>query len=123
QACAKHYYSFKGVDGKKTAVIELKFLRKIDADGCVAIERLLNRETLTNDQAINFMRFAAAQMIRVESYFHRLDALLTPVLQESAGRMFKHDEEFKKRVTQRLRNIGASEKDIEGLFASLSRGE
>lgn len=63
QASEKHFYSFEGGDGKKTTVIELKFLRKIDAGGCIAIQRLLNRDTLTTDQAINFMRFAAAQMI------------------------------------------------------------
>lgn len=123
QASGKDFYSFKGRDGAKTAVIELEFLRKIDADGCVAIQRLLDRETLTNEQAINFMRFAAAQMIRVESYFQRLDAALTPIFQESAERIFKYDEEFKKGVTQDMRNAGASEKDIERLFTGLNRGE
>lgn len=123
QASGKHFYTFTGRDGAKTTVIELKFLRKIDADGCVAIQRLLDRETLTTEQAIDFMCFAAAQMIRVESYFQRLDATLTPLLQESAKRMFKYDEDFKKDVTQSLRDEGASEKDIEGLFASLRRGE
>jgi hypothetical protein len=123
QASGKHFYTFNGRDGAKTTVIELKFLRKIDADGCIAIQRLLDRETLTTEQAIDFMRFAAAQMIRVESYFQRLDAMLTPLLQESAKRMFKYDEEFKKRVTQDMRNKGASENDIERLFVGLSRGE
>ena len=123
QANGKHFYSFKGIDGKKTAIIELKFLRKIDADGFVAIQRLLNGETLTNEQAVNFTRFTAAQMIRVESYFQRLDAVLTPVLQESANRMFKHDEEFKKRVAQALRKKGTSQQNIEAIMASLSEGK
>jgi hypothetical protein len=123
QASGKHFYSIKGVDGKKTAVIELKFLRKIDADGCAAIQCLLNRETLTTQQAINFMRFAAAQMIRVESYFQRLDAMLTPLLQESANRMFKYDEEFKKRVTRSLRKKGIPQQKIAAVMASLSQGK
>ena len=123
QASGKHFYSFKGRDGAKTTVIELKFLRKIDADGCVAIQRLLDRETLTTEQAIDFMRFAAAQMIRVESYFQRLDATLTPLLQESAKRMFKYDEKFKQNVSPRLRDIGTSEKDIKELFENLRRVE
>jgi hypothetical protein len=123
QASGRHFYSFEGADGKKTAVIELKFLRKIDADGCVAIQRLLNRETLTTEQAINFMRFAAAQMIRVESHFQRLDAMLTPLLQESANRMFKYDEEFKKRVTRSARQKGIPQQEIEAVMASLSQGK
>src|SRR5437660_12817663 len=44
QARGKHFYSFKGRDGLDSTTIELKFLRKIDNDGCVAIERLLHRE-------------------------------------------------------------------------------
>jgi Protein of unknown function (DUF4238) len=123
QASEKHFYSFKGGDGKKTTVIELKFLRKIDAGGCIAIQRLLNRETLTTDQAINFMRFAAAQMIRVESHFQRLHAMLTPLLRESANRMFKYDEEFKKRVTQRLLAKGIPQEEIEALMARLAEGK
>jgi hypothetical protein len=122
QASGKHFYSFKGADGKQTAVIELKFLRKIDADGCVAIQRLLNREELTTEQAINFMRFAAAQMIRVESHFQRLDAMLTPLLQESANRMFKYDEEFKKRVRRSARKKGIPEEEFEAFMASFSEG-
>ncbi len=123
QASGKHFYSFKGVDGKKTAVIELKFLRKIDADGCVAIQRLLNRETLTTEQAINFMRFAAAQMIRVESYFQRLDAMLTPLLQESADRMFKYDKDFRKRLTEALRKKDIPRQEIEAFIASLRQSK
>src|SRR6266478_141696 len=123
QASGKDFYSFKGVDGKKTAVIELKFLRKIDADGCVAIQRLLNREKLTTEQAINFMRFAAAQMIRVESYFQRLDAMLTPMFQESADRMFKYDKEFTRGLTERLREKGTPQQDIDALMSSLRQGK
>ena len=123
QASGKHFYSFKGRDGTKTTVIELKFLGPIDKAGCIAIERLFRRETLTDEQWIDFMRFASAQMIRVESYFQRLDASLTPLLDESARRMFKYDPEFKKRLTKDLRDSGTSEKDIEGLLASLARGE
>ena len=123
QASGKHFYSFKGVDGKKTPVIELKFLRKIDADGYVAIQRLLNGETLTTEQTINFMRFAAAQMIRVESYFQRLDAMLTPVFQESADRMFKYHEKFKKRVTRSARKKGIPQEEIEAFMASFSEGK
>jgi hypothetical protein len=51
QARGTHFYSFKGDDGNRTAIIELKFLRKIDADGCIAIQRILNRETLTSEQS------------------------------------------------------------------------
>jgi hypothetical protein len=123
QASGKDFYSFKGKDGTKTAVIELEFLRKIDAAGFTAIERLLRRETLAAEQWIDFMRFAAAQMIRVEAYFQRLSDLLTPVLQESAERMFKYSEEFKKRVAQRLRRTSTPEEKIEKLLAILSRGE
>jgi hypothetical protein len=123
QASGKDFYSFKGIDGKKTAVIELKFLRKIDADGCVAIQRLLNRETLPTEQARNFMLFAASQMIRVESYFQRLDAMLTPLLQESANRMFKYDEEFKKDVIQSARKEGIPQEEIEAFMASFSEGK
>jgi hypothetical protein len=123
QASGKDYYSFKGKDGTKTTVIELKFLRPIDAAGFAAIERLLRRETLTAEQWVDFMRFAAAQMIRVEAYFQRLSNLFTPLLQESAERMFKYSEEFKSRITQRLRQISTPEETIKELLASLSRGE
>jgi hypothetical protein len=123
QASEKHFYSFKGANGKKTAVIELKFLGKIDAAGYGAIESLLNRENLTTEQALDFMRFAAAQMIRVGAHFQRLYTMLTPLLQESANRMFKYDEQFKKRVTQRLRATGTSEEKIEAIMASLAQGK
>ncbi len=124
RASGKHFYSFKGRSGVvDSATIELKFLGKIDNDGSVAIQRLLRRERLTGEQISNFMRFAAAQMIRVESYFRRLDGMLTALLQESAMRMFKHSEVFKARVTQRLRDKAMDEHKIEEFMASLRRGE
>jgi len=122
-ASGKHFYSFKKIDGKKTAVIELKFLRKIDAYGFVAVQRILNYEVLTNEETVNFMRFAAAQMIRVESYFQRLAAMLTPILQESANRMFKYDEKFKKRVTQRLLDKGMPQQQVEEFMGNLAEGK
>src|SRR6476469_7337223 len=48
QASGKDFYSFKGIDGKKTAIIELKVLRKIDADGCVAIETSIDPRNADN---------------------------------------------------------------------------
>src|SRR6266566_9523020 len=66
QACARHFYSFKAKDGTGTTIIELKFLRPIDANGYKAIQRLVNRETLPAENMISFARSAAAQMIRVE---------------------------------------------------------
>jgi hypothetical protein len=98
---ARHFYSFKAKEGTRTTVMELKFSRPIDANGYAAIERLLNRAELTAEDMINFARFAAAQMIRVESHFDRLDVLLTAMLEESVKRMFKHHKEFKDRVTTR----------------------
>jgi hypothetical protein len=55
-------------------------------------------------------------MIRVESYFQRLDAMLTPMFQESANRMFKYDEQFKKRVMQRLRATSTPQEKIEAIM-------
>jgi hypothetical protein len=122
QARGKHFYSFKAKDGTTTTVIELKFLGPIDGDGHVAIERLLHREILTADQMISFARFAAAQMIRVEPHFQRLDVFLAALLDESAKRMFKHHKEFKDRVTRRLRDKFGDDK-IEEFTAMLERGE
>jgi hypothetical protein len=122
QARGKHFYSFKGRNGLDSGTIELKFLREIDRDGSVAIERLLRREKLTAEQGCAFMRFAAAQMIRVESYFQRIEEMLTPILEESAKRMFKHHKEFKDRVTRRLRGKIGKE-GLDQFVASLERGE
>jgi hypothetical protein len=122
QARGKHFYSFKDCTGMKNTKIE-KFLSQVDYAGSIAIESLLRKERLTTDRALDFMQFAAAQMLRVETYFQRLEACLSPLLQESAKRMSKYDPEFKSRVTERLKEIGASETDIKGLFASLARGE
>lgn len=122
QASGKHFYSFKGRNGLDSATIELKFLRKIDGDGSVAIERLLRREKLTAEWGYAFMRFAAAQMIRIESYFQRIEGMLTPILEESAKRMFKHHKEFRDRVTRRLRGM-IGEKALDQFVASLERGK
>ena len=84
RASGEHFYSFKGRDGMLDSDDRTEVLGKIDNDGSVAIQRLLRREKLSGVQGSNFMCFAAAQMIRVESYFQRL-GMLTPLLQESAS--------------------------------------
>jgi hypothetical protein len=125
QACAEHFYSYKsqksGAIDSKT--IEQNFMSKIDNAGSLAIESLLRRERLTDERGIDFMRFAAAQMIRVETYFQRLEAMMSPIMQEMAERMAKYDEEFRNGLTQDLRKIGKDEKEIEEFIASLERGE
>jgi hypothetical protein len=122
QARGKHFYSFNGRNGLDSGTIELKFLREIDRNRSVAIERLLRREKFTPEQDGAFMRFAAAQMIRVESYFQRIEEMLTPILEESAKLTFRHRKEFKDRVTRRLLGkIG--EKALDQFVASLERGE
>jgi hypothetical protein len=123
QANEKHFYSFRTHKGLDNKTIEVDFLSKIDGVGSLAIERVLNREPLTQEQAIDFMRFAACQMIRVKTYFQRLDAWLSPILQESAERMAKHDEDFKTGLADDLRKDGVAQADIAGLLASLERGE
>ena len=122
QARKRYFYSFKDRNGVRNPAVE-RFLSQIDGDGKTAIQSLLQQERLTDERALHFMRFAAAQLLRVETYFQRLEQHLSPILQETANRMFKHDPEFKEHVTKELREMGASETDIEGLFASLERGE
>src|SRR5438270_664134 len=70
-----------------------------------------------------FMRCAAAQMMRGESHFQRHDAMLTPMSQESANRMFKYDEKFKKRVRRSARKKGIPEEHIEAFMASFNEGK
>jgi hypothetical protein len=123
QARGKHFYSFLARDGSRNnTTIEVEIFGKIDSNGCAAIQRLLNREEVTNDQGVDFARFAAAQMIRVESYFQRLEQALSPILEESAKRMFAHYKEFKDRVTVRLREK-FSDEQIDEFVAGLARGE
>jgi Protein of unknown function (DUF4238) len=117
QASAKHFYSFKGRSGLDSATIEL-ILSRIDQEGSVAIERLLRREKLTGEEGCAFMRFAAAQMIRVDSYFQRIEGMLTPILQESAKRVFKHDEQFRNRLREEI-----GEKALDQFVAKLERGD
>lgn len=123
QARDKHFYSFLGGDGQKdSATIEREVFGKIDGSGSAVIERMLKRERLSSDQWNDFVNFAAAQMIRGPSHFQRLIDAFSPILEESAKRMFAHFKEFKDRVTERLRAKMSDEK-IDDFLASLERGE
>jgi hypothetical protein len=101
----------------------LGFLGKIDNDGSVAIAKLLRREYLTTQQARDFMRFAAAQMLRVDAYFQRTEAVFSPMFQEMAERAVRHDAAFREALIRDFREIGTSPEEVEKLMASLERGE
>lgn len=122
QASENHFYSFESSKGLDNKTIEAA-LSKIDGAGSTAIESVLRREQLTEDTAIDFMRFAACQMIRVKTHFQRLDALLSPILQESAERLAKHEAEFKTGLAARLRERGGGQAEIADFMSSIDRGE
>jgi hypothetical protein len=122
QACEKHFYSIIDKSGTRNPVIETKFLKHIDSKGKRAVDELLSQKRLTTETALNFMCFAAAQMLRVETYFGRLEGWLSPMLQEIAKRM-PNDPKFRTYATEGLREAGASDTDIDRLFAGLRRGE
>lgn len=123
QASEKHFYSFEGVKGFDNKTIEVDFLGNIDGAGSLAIESVLRREQLTEERVIDFMRFAACQMIRVKTHFQRMDALLSPILQESAERLAKYDAEFKTGLADRLREGDYGQAEIADFMSSLERGE
>jgi hypothetical protein len=123
QASENHFYSFESSKGFDNKTIEVDFLSKIDDAGSTAIESVLRREQLSEDRVIDFMRFAACQMIRVKTHFQRLDALLSPILQESAERLAKYDAEFKTGLADRLRERGGGEAEIADFMSSIERGE
>jgi hypothetical protein len=123
QANEKHFYSFESSKGLDNKTIEVDFLSKIDGAGSLAIESVLRREQLTEERIIDFMRFAACQMIRVKTHFQRLEALLSPILQESAERLAKYDAEFKTGLADRLRKKDGGQAEIAEFMSSLERGE
>jgi hypothetical protein len=123
QGSADHFYSFESHAGKDNETIELKFLGKIDNDGSVAIASLLRHEYLTTERARGFMRFAAAQMLRVDTYFERLKNTFSPIFQEMAERMVKYDEGFRTGLLEDLRKSGGDETEIQNFLAALERGE
>jgi hypothetical protein len=123
QGCGKHFYSFQTKDGLDNKTIELKFMDKIDGPGSDAIETLLRHDKMTDEQAIAFMRFAAAQMIRVPSHFQRLEAMMSPIFQEMLERMAEYDEQFKSGVARDLREVTSDKVEIAEFLESAGRGE
>jgi hypothetical protein len=122
QASENHFYSFESSKGLDNKTIEAA-LSEIDGAGNSAIESVLRRERLSDDRALNFMRFAACQMIRVKTHFERMDALLSPLLQESARRLAKYDAEFKTGLADKLRERGGGQAEIADFMTSIERGE
>lgn len=123
QGYKEHFYSFQTENGLDNTTIELEFMSQIDGPGSDAINTLLRHETMSDDQAEAFIQFAAAQMIRVETHFNRLEAVMSPILQEMGERLAKHSEEFKTGLIDRLRKTKLGEDEISELMASLERGE
>jgi hypothetical protein len=125
RASGKDFYSFESHAGKDHKTIELNFLKKIDNDGSLAIASLLRGKYLTTERARDFMRFAAAQMVRVGTYFERLENLFSPTFQEMAERLVKYDEGFRTALVKSLRKTGTKDEgdEIKRFMASLEQGK
>ena len=119
-----NFHSIKTKTGEvdRTTIEEI-FDKQIERPGNVAIGRLIKRETLTDEQAGNFMRFVAAQFVRTPEGLAQRSALVAPVLQESLERMAKFDKEFRRRVTKELTDRKYSQDKIDALFKQLQNGK
>jgi len=102
--------------------IEQMLSTRVEGPGKLALTRLVNREELTDQQALDFIQFVATQFVRTPTAFAQRSALIAPTLQESLKRMAKFDAEYKRRVTERLAEKHSQE-EIDRRFDHLQNGK
>ena len=102
--------------------IEQMLSTRVEGPGKLALNRLVNREELTDQQALDFIQFVATQFVRTPTAFAQRSALIAPILQESLKLMAKFDAKYKHRVTERLAKKHSQE-EIDRLFDHVQNGK
>ena len=101
--------------------IEDMFKEHFDGPGSQSIGLLLQRTELSTPQWSHFIDFVGAQLVRTPSYFSRIEASLSPALQESLQRAAKYDPTFRSRVITRIQEDGGTPEEAEELLATVGR--
>lgn len=119
----KHWHTVVRKDGTKdTSSIEGIVTARYDTPGCQAVRMLMNREKLDDASLKSFFRFVAALMLRTPRSIRQMTEIGTALLSESASRLAAHNQEFQSRVTERLKQAGASEDVIKSVLNDAAEG-
>lgn len=119
----KHWHTVARKDGVKDSTsIETIVTERYDTPGSIAVRKLLNREHLDSVNRDSFFRFVASLMMRTPRSIRQMTEVGTAVLSESARRLAAHDPGFQSRVTERLKQAGASDVEINSVLTDMAEG-
>lgn len=119
----KHWHTVVRKDGTRdTSSIEAIVTARYDTPGSQAVRMIMNREKLDGVSRDSFFRFVAALMLRTPRSIRQMTDIGSAVLSESASRLAAHNQEFQSRVTERLKQAGASEDVIKSVLNDAAEG-
>jgi hypothetical protein len=120
----KDLYAWELKDGSTDYhSIEEFFSRGFENRGAISIRKLLQREFLSSDEALNFFSFVAAQYCRTPAIFGQITDSMAPTFQEMCERMAKYEPDFRARITRRFSETGSTPEEIERLLSAMGNGE
>ena len=107
----------------KSVGIETFLAAHVDAPGAGALAVLLAKGTLSGEQAWAFFRFVAAQMRRTPVSLQQAADQFSPMFQETAERMAKFDETFRRNVIEEVGAGGATQAELAEFVRTLDEGK